>query len=367
MSGAGPRGVCARCRQAACADRPDADADRAERICPHHCAYPERLRGAGPQAPILRIRGGAGRLARLLAPGVVALLGTTAPSDYGSAAARRLGAELGRRGVTVAVALEQGIGLAACAGAVSVGGATIVVLDGDVGRRAPEWCEALYSAALRRGCAVWSLTRDPDSNCSSAPPSAPAASSTPPAAASILALLADLAIVVEGRRGGGELACARIRRQRGLAIAAVPGLFDAPAGRGGNQLLAGGASVVTGVGDALRLLRDSRARPARRAGRETPPPRRRQCLGGSEGVNARASSRAGRDLPSDAAGVLAAVEPALRRVLDRVLDGADTLDALRDGDEARGVELALAQLELRGLLRRSVGGRYLPRAGIHGG
>jgi hypothetical protein len=55
------------------------------------------------------------------------------------------------------------------------------------------------------------------------------------------------------------------------------------------------------------------------------------------------------------------LEAPLAGVLERVLNGTDTVDALRaDGETTVGLELALTELELRGMLRRSLGGRYLP-------
>ncbi|HEX3692986.1 MAG TPA: hypothetical protein VHU13_06540 [Solirubrobacteraceae bacterium] len=70
---------------------------------------------------------------------------------------------------------------------------------------------------------------------------------------------------------------------------------------------------------------------------------------------------AGSDLKIRPTAVPRALEAPLAGVLERVLNGADTVDSLRaDGETTVGLELALTELELRGLLRRSLGGRYLP-------
>ncbi len=347
MSGGSAGGLCARCLGAApshgtrtariAAD--DARVELADGVCRHHCAYPKRLRDDAAMAPMLRIRGGAERLARLLDRRVVAIVGSAAASDYGIATARRLARELGHRGMTVAVALDEGIALAAYSAAVEVAAPTIGVLARDVGRCSPAWCGRLYRDALQRGCAVSRLVLEPahDSmptrDSAATPDSVPVAGTPSRSIATlILALLADLTLVIEGRRGDPELACAQIRRERGLALGVVPGPFDSPSARGSNELLAAGASLVGGVGDALRLMGGSgQALPKRSA--------------------------------SDSSQPRLELEPALRSVLERVLRGADTVDALRGhGSQAGGLELALVQLELHGLLRRSVGGRYLPSA-----
>jgi predicted Rossmann fold nucleotide-binding protein DprA/Smf involved in DNA uptake len=92
---------------------------------------------------------------------------------------------------------------------------------------------------------------------------------------------------------------------------------------GTNALLAAGAQLVRDVQDALDLL----------------------DLGGQR--------------PSPRRGARAALDPKLRRVLEEVSGGRDTPDLLVHGGQRLP---ALSELELRGLLARGDGGRYLARA-----
>jgi DNA processing protein len=106
-------------------------------------------------------------------------------------------------------------------------------------------------------------------------------------------------------------------------VAAVPGPVTAPRSAGTNALLRDGAILVRGVDDVLDALYGVGARPpARRAG---------------EGL-----------------------EPELAALLAAAADGCDTVAALvaATGEPAAAVRAGLAELELRGLVRREPGGRH---------
>lgn len=87
-------------------------------------AYPANLRVVFNPPPFLFLRGA---LSPEDARGV-AVVGTRHPSDEGLRRARRLGAELGRAGITVVSGLARGIDTAAHIGALETGGRTIAVL-----------------------------------------------------------------------------------------------------------------------------------------------------------------------------------------------------------------------------------------------
>jgi DNA processing protein len=147
-----------------------------------------------------------------------------------------------------------------------------------------------------------------------------------------VALLAQVMVVVEADESARELASAGIARYLGRTVAAVPGRVTSRASRGTNALLVGGARLVRGAQDVLELLdAGSTAVPVGK-----PAPRLR-------------------------------IEPRLAEVLERVGEGRDSPDKLRDptGDVGE-VLLALSELELMGLLTRGAGGRYLPRPLDHG-
>lgn len=106
----------------------------------------------------------------------------------------------------------------------------------------------------------------------------------------------------------------------------MPGLVTSPAAVGTNALIADGARLVRGPRDVLELLFGA-------AAPEFP------------------EGRHDRGLPAD-----------LQDLLDRVGNGRDTVAALTaDGLGVDAVLAGLAQLELRGQVRRTAGGRYACR------
>ena len=152
--------------------------------------------------------------------------------------------------------------------------------------------------------------------------------------------LAGLTIVVEADEGP-ELVGARAALMMGRTVAAVPGRVSSPVSRGTNALLMEGAPLVRDPEDALQWLYGTRGkRPA--CGQ---PPTRGQS---------------GRQRP-------AGLEPRLQAVLEQVGAGHDTPGKLTSaGGDAGETMLALAELELIGLLARGDGGRYVPRESLAG-
>lgn len=288
-----------------------------ERVCRHQPGYPRSLR-EDPLAPhALEVRGGVERLAGMLDAKVVAIVGTRSASDYGMETARALARGLAASGVTVASGLTDGIPAAVHAGALEAGGATLTVTADGVERCSPAWCASLYRRILSDGCAISEHHR-----------SERARRWWQPARARVLALLAQLVIVVEAGERPWELAGARVAWSRARAVAAVPGRVSSPASKGTNSLLMSGARLVRGPQDALDVL---------------------------YGVGVRESS--------DPVAEHAALAPPLARVLERVGHGEDTMAKLARGAESDEIAVALAELELRGMLVRGDGGRYVPSAG----
>ncbi len=284
-------------------------------FCRHHCAYPRSLR-EDPLAPhALSLRGRVERLHGMLDEKLVAIVGTRRASDYGIETARGLARGLAASGLTVASVLAEGIPSAAHAGALEADGATLSVIAGSLERCAPPSCAPLYHRILVDGCAVAETGSNPRTR-----------RWMQLAAARTLALLAQLVIVVEAGEQPWELACAQIARARGRAVAAVPGRVSSPASSGTNALLMNGAKLVRGPQDALDVL---------------------------YGVGVRETY--------DPAGEPTELQPPLARVLERVGMGYDTIAKLAaQGAQPAELAVALAELELRGLLVRGDAGRYVP-------
>lgn len=299
---------------------PDEQADRdLEWICRHHAAYPACLRGDALAPCALSVRGGLDRLHETLAGKVVAVVGTRRATDYGMELARELARGLASCGLTVAGGVGEGIARAVHTGVLEAGAMPLGVMAGSPRSCSPVWCEPLYRRLVEKGCAIsehapfwrprtrswWSLAVD-----------------------RTLALLSELTIVVEAGEHPRELACARVAWTRGKHVAAVPGRVTSPASKGTNGLLMNGARLVRNTQDTLDTLYGLGTMPA-----------------------------------EDQTIASAALEPPLAKVLAEVGRGKDTVARLAEGDiEPEQLALALAELELKGLLVRGDGGRYLPSA-----
>ncbi len=286
----------------------------AQSMCRHHRAYPRGLRGKRLAPHALSVRGGVERFTEMLDDVVVAIVGTRKATDYGIETARGMARGLAASGVTVAGGFAEGIALAAHSGALEARGATFTVTAGGLRHCSPAWCRALYNRVSTEGCAI-----------SEAPSNLRSRYWGVLARARTLALLAQLVIVVEAEQRPSELACAHVAQALGKPVAAVPGRVSSPASRGTNSLLMDGAQLVREPQDALDLL---------------------------YGVGARKTTESSIEL-----------EPRLQTMIERVGAGEDTVAKLTaHGAEPNQLELALTELELRGLLVRGDGGRYLPSA-----
>lgn len=309
-----------------------------ESTCRHRDGFPRALR-ADTAPHMLEVTGGAGgdgvdRLTALSAAPVVAILGGRTASDYGLEMARSLARGLAASGVTVTASMADGVAAAAHAGALDAGGASVAAMGGGLGVSCPSRRRSLFARVQRSGCAISELPCD----CAGRRWGQLAGER-------IVVELASVAVLVEGDDTVGDLFAARIALARGRTVAAIPGRVTSARSRGPHRLLMEGASLVRGAGDVLELLyaagaADVEAHAGVKAG------------GTAEGATASRMTR------GDDTGLA----PSLRRTLERVGSGCDTPDKLTraDGNPSE-VLLALSELELRGLLVRGDGGRYVPR------
>jgi DNA processing protein len=284
-------------------------------VCCHHARFPAGLRFAsGPRA--LWVAPDAGRLCELARGPVVALLGSGRGSDYGMEVSHALARGLAAAGVAVATLTRDGICAAACAGALEAEGAVLCVVPCGIDAAAPAHARSTRVRIEGRGCVFAEL-----------PSGVPARRWAQAASERLAVGVADVTIVVEAEDSRRELAPARLAEALKRPLAAVPGRVTSPLASGTNALLAEGAKLVRGPRDALELLGLGAPQPVVRA---------------------------------DARGAL---HPELRRLLEEVSGGRDTPDLLVHGSRRLPAVLhALSELELRQLLVRGDGGRYLPRS-----
>lgn len=317
--------------------------DAVEWTCRHRRGYPRALTDrSAPHA--LSIRGGAARLTQLTSAPAVAIVGSTAASDYGMEMATALARGLAASGVTVTAALTDGIAVAAHAGALDAGGASVAVMGGGLCVSCPARRRLLYERVTRTGCAVSELPLDCGGR-----------RWGQIAGERIVVELAQLTVLVEAEQTPGDLAGAWMARALGRGVAAIPGRVTSPLSRGTHQLLIEGAELIRGPEDVLELLYRLGA-----SASTGPAPARPECqpiLDRSGGAGRSPICRG-----PWAAARHAGLEPRLRATLERVGSGSDTPDKLaRAGADPAETLLALSELELLGLLARGDGGRYVPR------
>ncbi|HUR83773.1 MAG TPA: DNA-processing protein DprA [Solirubrobacteraceae bacterium] len=283
-------------------------------FCRHDGDYPARLEQATDAPAVLHVAGDPARLAALArrdAP-AVAVVGARRAGHDGLEIARSLGRGLASAGVTVVSGMALGVDSAAHAGALEVGGPTVTVLASGPDVPYPPSKRPLYRALVRTQAVLSEMPLGfrPFKWCF-------------PARNRTIAGLASLTIVVEATERSGSLITAELAQELGRAVGAVPGPVLAPRTAGSNALLRDGALVIRHAQDALD-----------------------EALG--IGV---ATALAGSD-PAE-------LEAPLRQLLARVDAGRDTVSALAATPaEAQDALAGLAELELRGFLRRGPGGRY---------
>jgi DNA processing protein len=289
-------------------------------VCRCNAAYPEPLRDLLDAPAVLYVRGRFDRLERALAADRVAIVGARRATPYGLEQARGLARGLAAAGLTVVSGMALGVDAAAHVGALEVGGGrTLAVLACGPERAYPASKRRLHARIAAEGAVVAEL-----------PPGTTARRWCFPARNRIIAALAQATVVVEAGERSGSLITAGQAADLGREVAAVPGLVTAPLSAGANALIADGAQLVRGPRDVLELLFGA-------AAALLPTPERGEVRPG--------------------------LEPDLRALLERVGGGCDTVAALAgDGTDIDAVLAGLAQLELRGLVRRGPGGRYVATA-----
>jgi len=281
-------------------------------VCRCAPVYPDRLRDLADPPAVLHV---AGRLPGPSESDAVAIVGARRATPYGLEVARSLGRGLSASGVPVVSGLALGVDSAAHAGALEAPGPVVGVLASGADVPYPASKRRLYLDVVRRGCVVSEL-----------PPGFGPMRWCFVARNRIIAALARVVVIVEAAERSGSLTTADFGAELGRTVGAVPGRITCRLAAGTNGLLQSGAPPVCGVRDVLELLADTTGRPVALPVQPSVPP----------------------DL-----------EPALRRLLAAVEEGRGAVGELaRTSEEAKVVLAGLGELEFRGLVRRTFGGRY---------
>ena len=284
-------------------------------VCRCSEAYPVRLRALPDPPAVLHVRGDP---AALDVPDGVAIVGARRATSYGLDVSRTIGSGLSRAGVTVVSGLALGIDAAAHQGALEGSGRPVAVLAAAPEVPYPQRNRMLHGAVAERGAVVSEL-----------PPGSNSFRWCFVARNRIVAALAQVVVIVEATERSGSLTTADFAADIGCTVAAVPGRVSNSTAAGTNGLIQSGAALVRDAGDVLDLLAEATGRPRRVPVRMVPPE----------------------------------LDQSLRALLAAVEEGRGALGELASGpDQARAVLAGLGELEFRGLIRRTFGGRYEPAA-----
>jgi DNA processing protein len=242
---------------------------------PDDAGYPQRLRGV---RPLVRQLWWAGRLPRPAAP-AIAIVGSRSATVPGCDRTRAMAAALAERGWAVVSGGAFGIDAAAHQGALEGGGETFAVLGCGADVVYPDRHASLFRRIAGQGGLLSEL-----------PPGTQPRPGQFPARNRIIAALADVVLVVEAAIRSGALITARLARQAGQRMLAVPGtdgtdglinagalavttvetLWDAIEGRGGAVTTASVPARHAALLTALQEGPDSPGSLARRLGLSLP-------------------------------------------------------------------------------------------------
>jgi DNA processing protein len=238
----------------------------------------------------------------------VGIVGSRAASAVALETAGRLAADLASRGVVVVSGLARGVDSAAHRGALRTG-RTIAVLGSGLERIYPPEHAGLARDIAGSGLVV-----------SEYPPARPPLPLHFPQRNRLISGLSRAVVVIEASDGSGSLITAAFALQQGREVMAVPGNVLSGRNRGGHALIRDGAAIVESADDIMSEL-----------GLQPPPT---------------VSKRSG------------SVDPILRGM---DAGHAYDLDALADQSGMRAARLLphLLDLELKGLIRRVEGGRFV--------
>jgi DNA processing protein len=262
-----------------------------------------------------------GTLECLDAP-AVAIVGSRAATAVALEAASRIAAGLAALGVTVISGLARGVDSAAHRGALGVRsvrlqpdlGSTVAVLGSGVDRIYPAEHKALADAIVACGAVI-----------SEYPPGTAPLPFHFPMRNRLISGLSSAIVVIEAAEDSGSLITAACALEQGRDVMVVPGNVLTGRNRGGHALIRDGAAIVECAADVAAAL-----------GIAVP------------GI-ATAATHSGSETSDD---------PLLARMTPGEPCDLDALAAASGLDAARLIP-RLVDLELRGLIRRAAGGRFV--------
>ena len=271
---------------------------------------PAQLIAINDAPPVLWYRGSLDCLSQP----TVAIVGSRAASSVALETARRIATDLASRGITVVSGLARGVDSAAHRGALD-SGRTIAVLGSSVDHIYPAEHAELARRIAHSGLVV-----------SEYPPGTPPLAFHFPMRNRLISGLSRAVVVIEASDKSGSLITATCAAEQGRDVMAVPGNVLSGRNRGGHALIRDGAKIIECADDIVVELG---LRPATE-------------------IDADGSSN----------GSTSSEDPVLKRMDEACAYDLDAL-ASASGMDAPRLLPHLADLELRGLVRRVGGGRFM--------
>ncbi|MFW5984761.1 MAG: DNA-processing protein DprA [Halanaerobiaceae bacterium] len=198
--------------------------------------YPEILKKIDNPPPVLFVQGNYD-----FSKPAVAIVGSRRCTAYGRKVARKFACRLVQRNIAVISGLARGIDTCGHRGALEGNGVTVAVLGTGVDRVYPAENRDIYDEIQKKGLIV-----------SEFPPGTEPRAENFPRRNRIISGLAQATLVVEAAEQSGSLITARLAREQGRKVFAVPGNLDRPSSSGCNNLIKNGALAVTCVDDILK-------------------------------------------------------------------------------------------------------------------
>lgn len=191
--------------------------------------YPARLREIYDPPLMLFTRG----RTELLNQVAVAIVGTRAPSAYGTLAAARFGTDLARAGLVIVSGMARGIDTSAHKACLEAGGDTVAVFGSGVDIIYPAENRRLADEISKKGLLV-----------SEFPLGSPSYPQNFPIRNRIVSGMSAGVVVVEGAQYSGSAITARLAMDQGREVFAVPGNVTSKQSWGPNLLIRQGATLV---------------------------------------------------------------------------------------------------------------------------
>ena len=205
--------------------------------------WSEELRGIRPKVERVLYKGNVELL--LNNSPKLAIVGSRRMSDYGKRVIEKWMSVLVQKGITIVSGFMYGVDQGAHQACLDCGGKTIAVLGHGIDWKVAAEDENLYQKVLEFDSLIMSEYED----------EYPPDRWTCPQRNRIVAGIADAVLVIEAAERSGSLITARLAREFGKPLMAVPGLVTNKVAEGTNNLIKNGKAVmVTSAEDVLQTM-----------------------------------------------------------------------------------------------------------------